>query len=238
MSRSIQISQTYRTSYSVTFKLCSPFKSFRSLCMPIFPSISYKPLFKTGTWADWIFGIAPFDWFCILIITESSLTEFDRYCPTKKSLLTSGRVYFSQQLYFMSSKAYIGWNGLRLGWASAEFLDINQYISEIWVLFLVCFWAPNFLCSLTLSWKKMFWRTFPSPHQRSKVLPRCKAAVGQIKILAEFLTVCLVAEDKDKMVANFYELIISSLLSRHSYPTTLLSLTLHTSITVSMNRNS
>lgn len=37
---------------------------------------------------------------------------------------------------------------------------------------------------------------------------RSKAAVGQIKILAEFLTACLVAEDKEKMMVNFYELII------------------------------
>lgn len=120
-------------------------------------------------------------------------------------LLTSGRVYFSQQLHFMSCKAYVEWNGLRLGWASAEFLDINQYISNRDLsTFFVCFWTPNFLCSLTLSWKKIFWRTFPSPHQRSEVPSRCKAAAGQTKIWADFLIVCLVAEDKEKMMVNFH----------------------------------
>lgn len=172
-----------------------------------FPKHLFKPYFKTGTWEEFIFGITQFGWFWVLIITGSSLNAFDRYYPTKNSYWHEA-VYFSQQLYFMNCKAYIEWNGLRLGWAFAEFLNINQYISETWVLFFVCFWAPNFLCSLTLSWKKLFWRTFPSPHQRNEVLSRCKAAVGQIKILAEFLTVCLFSEDKEKMMVNFYELII------------------------------
>lgn len=109
-----------------------------------FPKHLFKPYFKTGTWEELIFGITQFGWFWVLIITGSSLNAFDRYYPTKNSYWHEA-VYFSQQLYFMNCKAYIEWNGLRLGWAFAEFLNINQYISETWVLFFVCFWAPNFL---------------------------------------------------------------------------------------------
>lgn len=136
----------------------------------------------------------------------------------------------------MSCKAYVQWHGLRLGWVSAEFLNINQYISNAAFEQVFCFWNPSFLCSLTTSWKKIFWRKSLSAHQRNKAASRCKAAVGLSEIWGEILTVCLVAEVKGRMI-NFYKVIISSLLSCLKSPTTLLSLILAIKITASVIRN-
>lgn len=132
----------------------------------------------------------------------------------------------------MSCKAYLQWNGLRLGWASAEFLGINQYISNTAFQY---FFVSDFLVPSVL------WHHYERKYFGGDVQPPSEEW-GSVMMQSSSRSVrfelksCLFAwllKAKGKLLISVNSLLSSS----PSYPTTLLSLISAIQISVSMIRN-